>query len=453
MEQLSHMFPPPPSHPVHEILSTQSKLSMERDISFRLWVKEIEKKLPSFILTRLKDGTQFPIANILRHYFQEYASRIINHGPHSFPTSFNVIESFLKFSHDYFVFDLREEREHLLCLHDYIDWYTSGAFPEEPKVLTDIAAEGVIYSYNMVAPTEDFRLQTIDSELVISGVALVRHSTELSMIVLCGEAPACPSDESILDFSRENLVIGKEYLKADSEWSIDDRYLEDIPGYSRVVGLVRFDLESRRYFVRYLNRDVGTSYLVDTDDPTVFTQDTTQLQRDKILKSSSEILMRYGPLFATVVSLMYLPVFFIAEHDRITQTTFSTELHTRRASTKIRKAISRLNRKSVCFYRKVFCLEHTSDTSTEDERTVVPPDLEYATSGFWKSLPPGEVGEDENGNPIVGKTWVERTETWSSHGHRSYQGALSVPLFFYSFVSSQILMASPCSDRQFNPQS
>ena len=421
MVQLSRMFPPHPSHPVHKILSTRANIPAERNISFRLWLQELEKKLPSFILTRLEGGTQFPIANVLRHYFREYASRIAAQGPHSFPSSFNVIESFLTFSHDYFIFDLREERDHLLRLHDYLDWYTSGDFPEDPMILTEIAAEGVIYSYNMVAPPEDFRLQTSDSELVISGVALVRHSNELSMIALCGEAPANPPDEKIPEIIGEYVPLaGKEGLESDPELSIDDRYLKEVPGYSKVIGLVRFDLESRRYFVRYLNRDIGTSYLIATDDPMTFTKEMTQLQRNQFFKSSSETLMRYDPLFASLVSLMYLPTFFVVEQGRVTQTTFSTELHTRRNSTEVRKATRHLKRESVCFSRKVSCLESTSDASVEVEMTIVPPELEFASSGFWKSLAPGEVGEDEDGNPIVGRAWVERTETWSSHGIQEF---------------------------------
>ena len=109
------------------------------------------------------------MANLLREYFLEYASRITSHGFHSFPSSFNVVESFLTFSHNYFIFNLRAEREHLLRLYDFVEWFTSGVTLDDPGILTDILPEGVIYSYNMVAPTEDFRLQTDDSELVVSG--------------------------------------------------------------------------------------------------------------------------------------------------------------------------------------------------------------------------------------------------------------------------------------------
>ena len=342
MEQLGRMFPPPPSHPAHGLLFARARILAERDLSFRLWTQELKSKVPNFILTRMEGGSQFPVANLLRHYFQEYASRIVAHGPHSFPTSFNVIESFLRYSHDYFMFDLREEKEHLLRLRDYIDWYTSGSIPDEPEILLEVVKEGLIYSYHMVEPVEDFRVETKDAELVVSGVALVRHSTELSMIILCGERPGDITDEVISRFDEARPVMGKEGLKVDPSYSVDDRFLKEIPGYSRIIGLVRFDLTSRKFFVRYLNHDLGKSYRVATDDPTIFTNDITETERKKTLKASFDILVSYEPLFGLLVSAMYLPVFFLDQTDRVAHTKFSTELQARRASTEVRKAIRQL---------------------------------------------------------------------------------------------------------------
>ena len=117
---------------------------------------------------------------------------------------------------------------------------------------------------------------------------------------------------------------------------------------------------------------------------------------------------------------MYLPVFFVAARDRVNQTTFSTDLHARRTSTEVRKAIRHLGRNSLSFQRNVSCLGSTADTSFADERRIEPPELEFAASGYWRSMPPGAVGEDESGNPIVGKTWVQRTEAWTSQRIESF---------------------------------
>ena len=382
----------------------------------RLWVQELVKKVPSFVFTRIEGGTGFPISNLLREYFREYGSRIVTHGPHSFPTSFNVIESFLTYSHDFLMFDLREEREHLLRLHDYLEWYTSGAIPEEPEILVEVIKEGVIHSFNMVAPTGDYRVQTRGSELVISGVALVRHGTELSMMILCGESPPHLSDKEATDFEMGQAMVGKEGLESGPEYTAEDRFLKEIPGYSRVIGLVRLDLKSRQSFVRYLNHDVGRAYKVATDDPMVFPEDISEARREATLSASAETLVRYEPLFALLWSLIYLPVFFIDAHGRVVETTFSTELHAKRASTAVRKATRHLGRKQLYFSRTVYCLQSDEPESEDKEIKVVPPELEIAESGFWKLLPPGAVGKDEEGNAIVGKTWVERTDTWSTHG-------------------------------------
>ena len=148
----------------------------------------------------------------------------------------------------------------------------------------------------------------------------------------------------------------------------------------------------------------------------MFPEDISEEQREAILSKSAEKLARYEPLFASLSTLMYLPAFFVDAHNLVTETTFSTELHTKRPSTAVRKAVRHLGRKQVHFSRKVFCLHSNEPQPSRQEMTLVPPELEHAESGFWKALPPGAIGEDEDGKAIVGKTWVERTDTWFSHG-------------------------------------
>ena len=40
------------------------------------------------------------MSKLLRSYFHEYFDRYFKHGPHSFPSSFNVVESFLSFNRE-----------------------------------------------------------------------------------------------------------------------------------------------------------------------------------------------------------------------------------------------------------------------------------------------------------------------------------------------------------------
>jgi hypothetical protein len=45
------------------------------------------------------------------------------------------VESFLVFDREMIVLDLREEREHLLSIDDYFDWYGANTSLRDPGVL------------------------------------------------------------------------------------------------------------------------------------------------------------------------------------------------------------------------------------------------------------------------------------------------------------------------------
>lgn len=412
MFELYRAFPPPPSHEARRFLELESMVERERDLAFRLWLEEFRQLTPAFRLTRIEGGTGFPLANQLRHFFQEYATRIAEHGPYSFPTSFNVVESFLSFSHRFLAFDLREEKEHVLRLAEYFDWYTAGAFPDTPGALVDILQEGVVHEYHFVAPTEDFRLSTSDSDLVFLGLGLVRHSTELSVIALLGESPAHPPDSDVTGVDIHNPPPGKENIRPAQEYTVADRYLAETPTFARVIAMVRFDLIASRFAVRYINLDVGASYLVETDDPSAV-RSIPNPERAKVVEAMRIKLQRYDQLLSALGSLIYLPAFFIDQHVRVRRTTFATELHAQRNSTGVQKALKILGRSSVPFSRDVWFLENPPARPSSEQRTIAPPELEFANSGFWKPLPPGSIGQDQSGQPIVGKTWVERMESWS----------------------------------------
>ncbi len=295
------------------------------DLAFRLKMGALREKVPSFVLTRMQGGSGFPIAETLRHFFLEYFNRLMRSGPHSLPTSFNVVESFLRFSEPFLVFDLREEREHLLRLHEYIDWYTAGSFPDNPVVLTDILPEGIVYAYNMVSPLEDFAIETVDSKLRVLGAAFVRHGSELSAMIVAGETPPFPSDDELINsFINVRCASGKEGIRAHPSYSVKDRYVAELPGHARVIMLARFDLIYSRYDVRYVNLDVGASYMVLTDDRMIFDSESDAADH---LAQSAERLERYSGLFSALASMLYLPAFFVDQASRIIETKFATGLY------------------------------------------------------------------------------------------------------------------------------
>src|SRR5262245_3735334 len=107
MKELAKMLP----SKMPDSMFQRLKDAMEADIGFRMFLRNNMERLPSFLLTRNEGGSQFLLSETLRHFFREYFGRLSNGGPSALPTSFNVMEAFLRFRAEFSAFDLREECE------------------------------------------------------------------------------------------------------------------------------------------------------------------------------------------------------------------------------------------------------------------------------------------------------------------------------------------------------
>lgn len=390
----------------------------QMDIGFQQHLKRMKKRLPLFWLLRQEGGSGFRMANSLRHYFVEFNNRIASSGPRSLPSSFNVVQGFLKFDTEFAQFDLRRECEHLLRLQDYFDWYTSEqGIPDDPRLLIDALPEGEIYSYDMVEDTGEYTMSTEGSRLAILGVSFVRHQNELSIILLTGENPPNPPDEVVLTLPQPSLAPNKKNLSLDESLSIKDRYIEGMPGYARILLLTRLNLVNKRHDVRYINLDLGQSYEIYTDDEIAFDSDLveTREQRDKFIQDSISSMERYNQLFSALSALIYLPIMFVAENDKVIESQFTTNLGISTQKPDVKKAGKEFGRKALPLSRTVRRLSSSkSENRIEARRHIIqPPDFKFETTGYWKPIAPNEIGEDKNGNPIMGQTWVERRESYS----------------------------------------
>ena len=156
-------------------------------------------------------------------------------------------------------------------------------------------------------------------------------------------------------------------------------------------------------------------------DLTIF--DTTPAADDPVRCAMAEGLERYAGLFSALASMVYLPAFVLDQGARVAETTFATRLRAESTSRNVRDAIKILGRSQVPFFRTVRCLVGNPPSAEEAARTVHPPEMSFRSSGYWRPLGPGEIGEAKDGTPIVGKTWVERTESWSSPDSPIFQHA------------------------------
>jgi hypothetical protein len=350
--------------PNDQVLMVHVRRIAETDLALR----EFVTKVPSFVLSRMEGGSGFRMASLLRNRFLETFGRFASYGPSSLPSSFNVTEAFFAYSKKYVAFDLREEREHLLRLHEYFNWFTAetSALPKDPGALQDVMPEGMIHSYDMIGPFDDFSLRAGESNIVILGVSLVRHQSEISAILLAGEHPPFRADSDIENAPRNwTAAEGREAISPDPHYTVADRYVPGLPGYARLILSTRIDLRARSYDVRYIHLDTGAGYEVLSDDlhmlhemgkPVKGIVDGMGL-RPGILDEMKIGLTRYDDLFSAITALIYLPAFFLTRPSDIVETRFVTQLFVNRAKGKVKKAVHALGKESVPFYRTISCLE------------------------------------------------------------------------------------------------
>jgi len=399
------------------ILAAHLDRTLQMDIAAQRELRARLEKLPLLAYAGWSSSSGLRMATELRRFWFEYFDRFARHGPTSLPSSFNVIEAFVRFDPDCLAFLPRPEREHLLRFGDYLDWYTASSFPEEPRSLIDIMEEGVSYSYDFALSHDEPTLRARGAQLLCAGVTLIRHGDELAVLMLAGENPALEVTDFEFDDAGLTTVRGKEKLGPSPHATADTRLLEGWASHSRVLLAARFDLSNRLNDVRYILRDLGNCYDITTDDFGMirhsFGLRVSELESAPMVEHQKHTLGRYADLFSAAAASIFLPVYFIDQHSHVVTTVFQTLLGTERKSTKVRRLRRELGDD---FFRpdaSVHCVVRGS-ASVTDQYKIEPPSMRFHSSGYWKALEPGLIGATADGKPIVGKTWVHRTEMWES---------------------------------------
>ena len=399
--------------------AAQLQKLMAMDVAFQLELKELQKRLPLLLNARLKNGSGLQLAKLLRSFVLEYFNRYFRFGPNSFPSSFNVLESFLTFDRENRFFNLRKENEHLLSINDYFRWYEKGEIPKDPRILASLMEEGVIYSYEMISDESSLRISG-ESQQVFAGVSFVRHGLELSCLLLAGEKPPAVSDEDVSKMNIETgMFPGRKGLEPDPSLTTKDRYLDGYPDFSKIIVLTRFDLSAVKHGVRYVNVDIGSSFQVFTDDSSAF-RDLPREKSEPLLQHAIEGLRRYDDLFAALSSMIYLPAFFAAFPQKVQELNVATELYAMQDDEKLRDTFKEFGESQCPKHRVIRCFPMAIGIKDDDSKKIDPPQLEFKCDGYWKPIGPLEIGEDKNGGQIFGRTWVSRHESWSARKPQTF---------------------------------
>ena len=248
----------------------------------------------------------------------------------------------------------------------------------------------------------------------MSGVAIIRHGTEINIILLAGEKVDLDKETKALESMKEVKALkGKENIKPDPRRKREAVALAGNKDFWKTLVMTRFDLSDSTQGVRYVMKDFGNTYFITTDDINGFIDNFGDFidGAEESIKTSLERLKTYEPLLELCKSLLLLPSYFWSYGESI-----STERHNTELFSKLNKVSWRTKKKLLTpkemIGQRIVSVLHRGVGNTPSTVSYMSPEIEIERSGFWKQLPSNKVGKDKNGHDIHGRTWVNKTLSW-----------------------------------------
>ena len=416
MREIGSIAIPPKGTHARELLE---KILKEKETPERKkYLKQLFEKARSIVVGQQLNGAGNETDQALRYFQGDYNNRIWNHDLHAIPSTCNVVEAFLHYNPKLNTFILHDECNHLFSFSEFVNWYTSENLELNPQIALEAFEPGIIYTFdNFLDPADMLYGIERESDVGVSGFAMVRFGSEISILCVAGETEDLQqkTKELIENLQKMEYAESREEIKPDPSLSTEAVPLKSKGPLWKLIALTRFDLSEMSQSVRYICHDIGTSFLIKTDDPSVFLNmkgDFADKSLENVAKTSAKELRGYNALFDLCSTAIFLPLYFekFAENVEVerTKTRYANEAN-KASFLKIKKNMPHSIKLA---YRNINILRHESGGFDNTSIIYSIPNFHIETSGYWRTLTPGKMGTDKNGNPVHGRTWVSKKLSW-----------------------------------------
>jgi len=402
--------------PLLKAIANRYAEEMKNKPKYEAGIKKRWKKANAIIKAQCENGVGFLTDETIRCFLVEYNKRNFEHGLDSMPSSFNVMEAFLEHRPELAIFRLRDEKDHVFSVAEFFDFVTTPGEKNDLNDIVDYMEENVIYSYLAYDDLQDFTISSGQKdEYAIAGVSIIRHGTEVNMLLIAGKrADIAAETESLQRIEEMKALFGRQNLRPDSSLKIEAVQLRENTNFWKHLVLTRFDLGDATQDVRYVMPDCGNSFLIVTDDINIFLDKTGSVpsELEESLKQCFERIKDYNSLFDVCKSLLLLPIFFWTNSERIKDERHPTKLlgNLNKAGWITKKKL--LGPKERIVNRQVAVLPKKAGSHPSLSSCGIESEIKIQKMGFWKMLPANKIGKDKEGNPIHSRTWVQQTLSW-----------------------------------------
>ena len=362
--------------------------------------------------------------NVIRLFLHDYNTRFLQFGANVFPTNFNLLEPFFNFNHQTSILELViEEESYGLSLEDFLDNITSENFDFSKLNLYEEIPEEIIYNFTFTSGVNDYPFQCDDSiEYFIGHASLVRRNDEVTVLLHAGRGFSKSEEEDVKkNYSKEQINNNLLQRKKELGFKINHNDKAKIVNYLDREDLwlhliaVKFDIRTKTIDIRYIGKDCNILYQAVTDDFSVIAagneEGEIEEERLDLYIDSLKELEKRNSIFEFAKYCMALPNYVFEREEQIVPVDYPTKL-----SEVISGPVSRRKYRNVplsikIFAKPIYYLESPL-TTVKKMRSVKDNSFHIEKSGYWKRLRQDEKGTDKKGNETIGKTWVERNDTY-----------------------------------------
>lgn len=391
----------------------------------KLW-KKLKKQFDTgrrIAHIQLFNGLEYLNEQTLRNYLQDYVNRFLKYGPNSYPTSFNVLEPFFLFnSHNSIIELIDEEESYGISLVDFLDFITEPEFELEDIDFYENIPESVIYHFTFTTGVDEINFSnTKGKTFSIGGLSLIRQGNEVSILFQAGESyDKKEAEKYFKNKTRESLENSISPYKKSLGLKLENEEDPKVVNFMNNDELwlhsvaVLFDIESKSMDIRYVARDENISYTVITDDfNAIFTkyENITQEKINETISSLFEQLDDYNAVFDFAKYCLALPFYVFEKEEKIIDVTYNTSLNEIIKGPLTKRDFSSVPNKYKIFAKPFYYLESKSQFFIENKK-LSDDSFKVERTGYWKKIEHDELGFDKKGREILGKTWVERSDSY-----------------------------------------
>lgn len=353
----------------------------------------------------------------LRHYLGEFNHRSWSYGHRKMPIMFNIMESFFTLDKRLNYWTLLDEEDYSISFFDFIDFYTSKNFEHKTSEIIENLEEDLIYNFNVGYDLKEITFKTNNGEnFIIAGVSLVRRGNEVTMLFNTGQITnTYEKTKNLPLIDKTDRIPGKEMIEVAKDKVREAVKLNDDPNLWKILIACRFDLNSNTIDARYIAKDNGDSFSILTDDLTGFMvkgQWRDSSVEELFIKISQEV-ENYNSIFELAKACLLLPNYFNFYNDEIESEEYDTEVISVLKNPIRNREFKEVDNKFKIRNRTLWILNRNK-VFLSDRIKLRDDNFKIETSGYWKKLDDVEIGTDKKGKTIVGKTWVQKTESYYS---------------------------------------